>query len=392
VTAPDVAELDAAWLDYASRMRAAGERITGEGFPTDGRMRAEGYRFVKRLENLAHQIYVEFPSTRHPMLFRYGDDITPFGATNTDNNYYRAMVDPAFSYRITADVSGVKELLIAVQDGEFVFGKVADLAHASLGDLTIGDDGWLDLYLGGPARPANWLPLPPEATYVNLREFVGDWERDGLAVLNIERLDDVGPPEPLSPATMVAALDRAASWVEASIETWHKFAAGSKLMTPVNDLAPPGRPTGGAADMLHGATQWSLARDEALLVEFDQPQVTYWSIQTYVLEWLQPLDFVNRVTSLNDGQLAVDDDDKVRIVLSHRDPGMQNWLDTSGLTTGFMSYRYVKPTTAPVPTTALVDVDAVRDHVPASTPVFSPKDRREQIAARRRGVARRFRR
>jgi len=32
----------------------------------------------------------------------------------------------------------VKELLFSVQDGEFVFGKVAVLAEASLGDLETG--------------------------------------------------------------------------------------------------------------------------------------------------------------------------------------------------------------------------------------------------------------
>jgi hypothetical protein len=154
-TTESTAELDAAWRDHVDRLKVAGECITGEGFPTDPRMRAEGYRYLKRIESLAHQIYVEFPSTTQPMLFRYGDDITPFGATNTDNNYYRAMVDPNGTYRISGDVSGVKELLFSVQDGEFVFGKVAVLAEVGLGDLEIGADGRLDLVLGGPGREAN---------------------------------------------------------------------------------------------------------------------------------------------------------------------------------------------------------------------------------------------
>lgn len=387
-----IVSLDTAWSDYAGRIKAAGERIATDGFPTDPRMRAEGYRYIARVTNLAHQIFVEFPSTTHPMLFRYGDDVTPFGATNTDNNYYRAMVDPAGIYRITGDVTGVKELLFSVQDGEFVFGKVAVLAEAGLDDLDIGADGQLDLVLGGPERSSNWLPLPDDAAYINVREFVADWEADALAVLHIDRIDDVEPVENLSPEAMVVALDKAASWVEASVHVWNQYAAGARLMTPVNDLAPPTLPVGGAANMLHGGTQWDLEPHQALLVEFDQPEVTYWSIQTYVLDWLQPLDFVNRVTSLNDGQLHVDEDGKVRIVLAHADPGVQNWLDTSGLRTGLMSYRYVKPTVAPTPTTRLIAVADIRDHLPASTPSFGTAERQGQIAARRRGIARRFRR
>jgi hypothetical protein len=391
-TTESTAELDAAWRDHVDRLKAAGECITGEGFPTDPRMRAEGYRYLKRIESLAHQIYVEFPSTTQPMLFRYGDDITPFGATNTDNNYYRAMVDPNGTYRISGDVSGVKELLFSVQDGEFVFGKVAVLAEVGLGDLEIGADGRLDLVLGGPEREANWLPLPAEAVYINVREFVADWERDALAVLHIERLDVTSPPASLTPTAMITALDQSASWVEASVQVWNQYAAGARMMTPVNELTAPQVAEGGALNMLHGATQWDLGPGQALIAEFDQPEVTYWSIQAYVLDWLQPLDFVNRVTSLNDGQLHVDDDGKVRVVLAHADPGVANWLDTSGLASGLLSYRYVKATVAPAPTTKLVALGEVRNHLPASTPAFGPADRQAQIASRRRGIARRFRR
>jgi hypothetical protein len=388
----DIAGLDAAWRNYADRIKAAGERIAGAGFPQDARLRAEGYRYIKRLENLAHAIYIEFASPRRPMLFRYGDDVTPFGATNTDNNYYRAMVDPAGTYRISGDVSAVKELLFSVQDGEFVFGKTAVLAEASLGDLAVAADGRLELYLGGPEQDCNWLPLPPGSEYINVREFVADWERDGLAVLHIERIDDAAPPDNLHPAAMALALDKAATWVEASVDVWGKYAAGMRAAIPVNALSPPRAAQGGAVNMLHGACQWQLGPGQALVVEFEQPAVTYWSIQAYVIDWMQPLDFVNRVTSLNDRQLQVDADGRVRVVLAHEDPGVPNWLDTSDLPTGLLSYRYVRATVAPAPVTTLVELANLRNHLPASTPTFTPDARRAQVAARRRGIARRFRR
>lgn len=99
-------DLDDAWLSFSERIKAVGESITGDGFPEDPRLRAEGYRYVSRLTNLAFQIYVEFGDPAWPSLFRVGDDTTPFGATNTDNNYYRSMVDPAGEYRVSGDVEG----------------------------------------------------------------------------------------------------------------------------------------------------------------------------------------------------------------------------------------------------------------------------------------------
>jgi hypothetical protein len=316
----------------------------------------------------------------------------PFGATNTDNNYYRAALDPGGTYRVSGDLTGVKELLFSVQDGEFVFGKTEVLAELSLEELTLGEGGTLELYLGGPERPRNWLPLAPEAEYLNVREFVGDWEHDALASLFMERLDDVGPVGTLTPAAHAAALDRVATWVEASVAVWKDYAAGLRAVLAVNELQAPLKPVGGAQNMLHGAAQWELEPDQALVVEFDRPDATYWSIQTYVLDWMVPLDFANRVTSLNDRQLHEDDDGVVRIVLSHVDPGVQNWLDTSGLRNGLFTYRYVRPKNAPAPRTAVVPAKEVRLHLHSSTPPFSPKERGEQVVSRQRGVTRRFRR
>ncbi len=387
-----VTDLDAAWCSYAERIKAVGESITGEGFPDDPRLRAEGYRYVSRLTNLAQLIYVEFGDPDRPSLFRVGDDTTPFGATNTDNNYYRAILHPTGTYRVTGDVTGVKELLFSVQDGEFVFGKTEVLAELSLEELVVGDDGTLELYLGGPQRPPNWLPLAPEAEYLNVREFVGDWEHDALASLYMERIDDIGPPANLTPAAHAAALDRVATWVEASVGLWKEYVAGLRSFLPTNGLQAPLKPVGGAQNMLHGAGQWGLEPHQALIIEFDRPDVTYWSVQTYVLDWMVPLDFANRVTSLNDGQLRQDDDGTFRVVLSHTDPGVQNWLDTSGLPNGLFTYRYVRPKNAPAPVTTVVEAADVRAHLPASTPVFSAEERRDQITSRRRGVARRFRR
>jgi hypothetical protein len=387
-----LAHIDDAWRDYADRIKMVGESITGEGFPDSPRLRAEGYRYVARLTNLAYQIYVEFGDPAHPSLFRVGDDVAPFGATNTDNNYYRAMLDPKGVYRVSGDVKGVKELLFSVQDGEFVFGKTAVLAELSLEELVVGGDGIVELFLGGPDRRSNWLPLASDAVYLNVREFVGDWEHDALASLYIERLDDVGEIGTLTPAAHAAALDRVATWVEASVKLWQSYVVGLRAHLPVNDLQAPHKPVGGADNMLHGAGQWRLEPDQALVMEFEQPEVTYWSIQTYVLDWMVPLDFVNRVTSLNDGQLQVDEDGLVRVVLSHSDPSVQNWLDTSELNDGLFNYRYTRPKYAPGPRVTLVDAGAVRAFLPPSTPAFSAKMRDEQISSRRRGVARRFRR
>jgi hypothetical protein len=384
--------VDDAWKNYSSRLQEAGASLTDAKYPQDARLRAEGYRYLNRLAHLAHLVYVEFGDATRPSLFRFGDDVTPYGATNTDNNYYRAAVDPAGTYRIAGDVSGVKELLVSVHEGEMALGHPAVLAEASLGDLNVGSDGLLEVFIGGPKRDHNWLPLDDRAVHITVREFVADWETDALAVLYIDRIDEVEHSPGLSSASLVGALDKAATYVEANLRFWNEYSESlRRIMTP-NTVSAPRRPEGGAENMLHGGAIWELAPDEALLIELDKPDSTYWSIQTYMLGWMQPLDFTNHVTSLNDAQIRVDDDRKVRVVLAEVDPGIQNWLDTTGLFQGLVTYRYVRPISSPTPTSTVVRHVELREHLPSSTPTWTDDERRGQVAARRRGVARRFRR
>ena len=79
------------------------------------------------------------------------------------------------------------------------------------------------------------------------------------------------------------------------------------------------------------------------------------------------------------------------IVVAAEDPGVQNWLDTEGRATGMVSYRWVFTDDAPSPTSTVVPVAELRDHLPADTPAFGPADRRAQVEARQAAIASRFR-
>lgn len=384
--------IDRAWQQYQECVRRAGATLRSPGYPTDPRLRAEGYRYLGRITQLAQQIYVEFGSSTHPMLFRYGDDVTAFGASNTDNNYYRAPVNCDGHYRVYGNTHNAREILFSVQDGEFVFGKTQVLAECALSELIVDADGTFELLLGGEPRPHNWLPLPAGTEYLNVREFVADWEHDGLAVLNIEHVNVDTPPAPLTALGLATALGKAGAWVERSIATWHQYALAIRSTAPTNHMPPPTRPAGSANHMLHGGCQWSLAADEALLIEFELPTASYWSMQNYVIDWMQPLDFVNRVTSLNNRQVHVDCDHRVRLVVAHEDPGVQNWLDTSELPNGLTSYRYVNPRHAPTPQAKVVKLGQLPSHLPSDTPRFTAAERHAQVTRRRAGIARRFRR
>ena len=86
----------------------------------------------------------------------------------------------------------------------------------------------------------------------------------------------------------------------------------------------------------YGAGHDALSDDEALMIEFEPPDATYWNFELGDL-FQRSLDLANRPISINDHQAVVDPDGLVRITVSSRDAGLANWLDTTGVREGPMT-------------------------------------------------------
>jgi len=87
---------------------------------------------------------------------------------------------------------------------------------------------------------------------------------------------------------------------------------------------------------------------------------------------------------------VLEDDGELIVVVSHDDPGLPNWLDPSGHTEGYVTYRWMLADEHPVPRCLQVPRAALFDHLPARIRRITPEARRAQLAARRRGVQKRF--
>lgn len=97
---------------------------------------------------------------------------------------------------------------------------------------------------------------------------------------------------------------------------------------------------GGNKSVLYDNNGYAIAPGEVLLLEFDVPDARYWSFQLQSNAMVS-MDYANHQTSLNCHQIKVDRDGKARIVLAHEDPGIANWLDVCGRTTGLLIWRWV---------------------------------------------------
>lgn len=383
----------AAWSDFCRRLEAVGARMIEEDFPQDDAARAEGFRHLARVAAMALQWEIDVADTDFPMLYRQNDEHTKWGGPNVDNSYLRARIDGTSTYRLRGQVKEVHDLIVSTRTGDMhqqKFGVAGDLDSS---ELDIDADGRFTLAIGPDVDPAEGIRTTPDTDHVGIRQYFVDWANESPGTFHLERVSP-GPalPAALTTEQIVERLDAAARWVEQVIVFWNQFLARSAASTPENGFAPPRAVGGGSEDIAYGGGRFDLEEDQALLIEMTPPEARYWSLQWYTPSWFESPDFANRQTSLNNGQARVDADGKVRMVVSAKDPGIENWIDTAGHARGHLTYRYVWTKNRPTPNARLVALDELRSLLPADTPHFDAAARAAQIAIRRTHVERRFRR
>ncbi|HET9558358.1 MAG TPA: DUF1214 domain-containing protein [Actinomycetota bacterium] len=379
----------AAWEDFCRRLAELGTTLPDD--PADPGARADGVRHLARQAVMALQGHFEHGDPGHPSFHRYEEPWVQWGGPNPDNVYLRAPIDPAATYRLWGDVTGVREAIISLVEGDMHLGAFGVWSEKTLSELAVGPDGALEVWISPDEHEGNWLPTDPGATQLLVRQYQVDWEQDRVATLHLERLDTRGTPPPaLTDTAVAAALGRAAAWVEASASFWSDYMEGARAGMAHNAFGPPTTPPGGAPNIAYGGGWWELGPGEALVITHDVPDADYWGWTVHHRHRMDSGDFANRLTSTNGAQAHVDGDGQVRLVLAAADPGTANWIDTEGRPEGLLVYRYVGTRTRPVPEAEVVKLSLATDHLPRDHPAVTPEARVEQLAARRRAILARY--
>src|SRR5262249_43697574 len=131
---------------------------------------------------------------------------------------------------------------------------------------------------------------------------------------------------------------------------------------------------------------WALPKDEALIVRARPPEKCgYWNVEFGNYFW-ETMDYRRRLASTNCHYAALQPDGELILVVSHQDLGYYNWLDPSGNSEGYVTFRWTLTDSYPMPTAEQVKVTDLAARLPANIRRVSPDERREQLAARRRGI------
>jgi hypothetical protein len=389
--AGDDIDVTGAWGAFCARLGDLGARIAGDPFPTAEADRVLCVRHLARQVVMAVQAELEFADPANPLFHRYEEPWVQWGGPNPDNVYTRAAIDPSSTYRVRGNVSGVRAALFSLVEGDMHLGGYGVFSERTLADLHSEADGSFELWISPERREGNWLESHADARMFLVRQYLCDWDNDRAATLTIERVDTAGlAPLPSLPQEIEAALDRAATWVERSIDYWCAYEERARESLPVNAVAPPSTPRGGAPTIAYGAGWWRLGPGEALLITTDVPDADYWGWTLHHRYRLDSGDFASRSTSVNMVQAHADSDGRMRLVVAAGDPGVPNWIDSEDQPEGMLVYRSIGTRTRPVPEALVVPAAELRRHLPEAHPVVDASQRRAQLARRRAGVLSRY--
>ena len=104
-----------------------------------------------------------------------------------------------------------------------------------------------------------------------------------------------------------------------------------------------------------------------------------------------PTNYPHLHEDIDPGDAVLLSDGKIRLVLSHKDPGVPNWLDTGDHQEGLLTYRWFWPESDPTPTARVIPLADVTSALPADTPRIDEHARRAEIRERKAHLAWRFR-
>ena len=375
--------------DLTAPLRAAIEEaeelIFNAPFVKTEQDRLEGYDYLAGRIRMAMQMAFDYDLDR-PLFVNPTHQFSRQGLDNPDAIYFNAFLREGVEYVVRGRRGSSADLSFQVMGGAYT----ADSAATS---LMAFDDRELDVRPDGSFEFTYVAEAGAKSMIV--REVFNDWDTEERGTLTIERADKLGQPaKQLTRDLLAKKYDVAARSLVGSIQTWFAFPQFFQYKEPVNTLTAPQSTPGGLASQRSSIGHYELADDQALVITVPRCDDCSYQGAQVGSDWYASTDYETHQTSLTKAQAVTDPDGKMRFVVSEQNPGIANWLETTGHRTGALMLRWQRlerdlTQESDGPTVEVVPFASVRDVLPHYAPI-TPEEYAARIAARQRAVARRM--
>jgi hypothetical protein len=374
---------------FREAVAEAEKLIANPPFEVSDQDLAEGFDYLAGSIRSSLQMAFDY-DLEHPVLINPTHQYARQGLDNPDAVYFNAYLDAGASYLVSGARGTTADLSFQIMDGTYS-------AEGAPNTVAAFDDRELDVLPDGSFewRFGPELGFGKGATLI-IREVYDDWNTEERGRIRIQRLDTAGRPRPaLTPERVAKRYGVAAKMLVGRINTWFAFPEWFTYKEPVNTLTVPKSTPGGLASQFSSIGHYDLTPDQAMVVTVPVCDAAPYQAIQIGSRWYISTDYEHHQTSLTRAQSQADPDGKLRYVISERDPGIANWLETCGHPQGVMMLRWQRLarelTADDGPVVEVVPFDEVPAHLPhVDSNRVSPEEYTARIAARQVGIARRM--
>ncbi|WP_372809743.1 hypothetical protein [Litorivivens sp.] len=393
------------WQEFCRRLEQAGEQVFKDHNPATDLHRADAMRFLMQNVGQAFDLGFETRDPAFPTLHAFCTPNCKLGGDAADFTYHQAWISGDYVYRVTGQRGTARFINFTVQgerpetqpgtDIPSLHEPFGDIPEANLfgHDLTVESDGSFELFIGGERRGRNWLPVTAKTRKLFIRQGFDGWD-ELPAKMSIERIG-MNEPRPLpTTQTLCDGIHWAGDFIEGVMRDWpdHPYQYSPFVDLQAVNQFPSEQGGGADEDKRRGRAVaslcWELAPEQALLITFMPPDSFWMAAQMGV--FFNSMDFWYRPVSYTPARTVVDSDGKVRLIISHRDPGYHNWLDTQGFVRGNLCYRNLLSTAATDFETRVVACNALPDVMPQDSIQVTPQERQLQMQTRFDSIRQRY--
>ncbi len=376
-----------AWIGCLADLRAAAERL--RGLVPDGDSGRAADLAIKML-GATMGAYLQHLSADpvHPAFLPSAGYYTMYGSPNPDTIYRTALIDDDGDYLISGYRGTVPDVSVMPFGGPTAQG-LQTFAPFDLGPPAPGPDRLFEATLSQrqPASTETWWRLEPGTRSLMLRAVSDNWGRHTEPRIAITRLD-VDPRRTRPDIEQIEQRLRSFSRVvEAMVMSGVNRVRQLRSDGVVNRLIEVDyAANGGLARQWYHEGCFALDVDQVLLVEARLPRGCDAFSLSLTDTFFSTIDWANAQSSLNQRQAVLDRDGVLRVVVASMDPGVHNWLDTTGHAAGVLQLRWMGGDRAPELTVKALAAGQLDDALPADVARTSPAERARAIRERHIGV------